>query len=202
MFRWGLIRGRMGMQSHMFSGNQRAIDVAVLDVNRDGKLDVVGQGWDNGATIFFGDGSGSFNRHVELATPASGFNDVKAADFNSYGARRGHHDVMVRGTFGNIRLRNQLVPGSEGTWPAHLPDGEETTIYEAVKAVMPAATGEVTVGRMAAGVEKVSDLASRDPEELSERLSRIAAAQRERAPRPEYVRVWVRAAKLDGRPRR
>lgn len=54
----------------------------------------------------------------------------------------------------------------------------------------------------AAGVEKVSDLASRDPEELSERLSRIAEAQRGRAPRPEYVRVWVRAAKLDGRPRR
>ena len=54
----------------------------------------------------------------------------------------------------------------------------------------------------AAGVERVSDLASCDPGELTGRLSRIAAARREAAPRPEYVRVWVRAARLDGQPRR
>lgn len=54
----------------------------------------------------------------------------------------------------------------------------------------------------AAGVEKVSDLASCDPGELSGRLSEIAAARRETAPRPEYVRVWIRAARLDGQPRR
>ncbi len=54
----------------------------------------------------------------------------------------------------------------------------------------------------AAGIEKVSDLASRDPRELTETLSRVAAARREKAPRPEYVRVWVRAASSDGRPRR
>ena len=51
--------------------------------------------------------------------------------FNSYGARRGNHEVMVRGTFANVRLRNQLVPGSEGTWTVHLPDDEETTIFDA-----------------------------------------------------------------------
>src|SRR5213079_955283 len=56
---------------------------------------------------------------------------VEPRDFNSYGARRGNHEVMVRGTFANVRLRNLLVPGSEGTWTVHLPDGEETTIYEA-----------------------------------------------------------------------
>jgi aconitate hydratase len=56
---------------------------------------------------------------------------VERKDFNSYGARRGNHEVMVRGTFANVRLRNQLVPGSEGTWTAHLPDGEEMTIYDA-----------------------------------------------------------------------
>jgi aconitate hydratase len=56
---------------------------------------------------------------------------VERRDFNSYGARRGNHEVMVRGTFANVRLRNQLVPGSEGTWTAHLPDGDETTIYDA-----------------------------------------------------------------------
>src|SRR5439155_1057631 len=48
---------------------------------------------------------------------------VDAKDFNSYGARRGNHEVMVRGTFANIRLRNELVPGIEGGWTRHLPDG-------------------------------------------------------------------------------
>lgn len=56
---------------------------------------------------------------------------VKPGDFNSYGARRGNHEVMVRGTFANIRLRNLLVPGVEGGWTRHLPDGEKMFIYDA-----------------------------------------------------------------------
>ena len=56
---------------------------------------------------------------------------VDPRDFNSYGSRRGNHEVMVRGTFGNIRLRNQLAGGKEGGYTVHFPDGEETTIYEA-----------------------------------------------------------------------
>jgi aconitate hydratase len=56
---------------------------------------------------------------------------VERKDFNSYGSRRGNHEVMVRGTFANVRLRNLLVPGSEGTWTLHLPSGEEMSIYEA-----------------------------------------------------------------------
>jgi len=56
---------------------------------------------------------------------------VQPKDFNSYGARRGNHEVMLRGTFANIRLRNQLVPGVEGGWTVHLPDGERMAIYDA-----------------------------------------------------------------------
>ncbi|MDQ2842346.1 MAG: aconitate hydratase AcnA [Acidobacteriota bacterium] len=56
---------------------------------------------------------------------------VKPADFNSYGARRGNHEVMVRGTFGNIRLRNQMVPGVEGGVTCHMPGGEQMFIYDA-----------------------------------------------------------------------
>jgi aconitate hydratase len=56
---------------------------------------------------------------------------VKPGDFNSYGARRGNHEVMVRGTFANTRLRNQLAPGTEGGWTTHQPDGELMTIYDA-----------------------------------------------------------------------
>jgi aconitate hydratase len=56
---------------------------------------------------------------------------VKPADFNSYGARRGNHEVMMRGTFANIRLRNELVPGTEGGFTAHLPEKEKMSIYDA-----------------------------------------------------------------------
>ena len=56
---------------------------------------------------------------------------VKPADFNSYGARRGNHEVMVRGTFANIRLKNQMIPGVEGGWTRHMPDGEKMFIYDA-----------------------------------------------------------------------
>jgi aconitate hydratase len=56
---------------------------------------------------------------------------VEKRDFNTYGTRRGNHEVMVRGTFGNIRLHNRLTPGKEGYYTLHLPEGEETTIYEA-----------------------------------------------------------------------
>ncbi len=56
---------------------------------------------------------------------------VRPADFNSYGARRGNHEVMVRGTLANIRLKNQLAPGTEGGYTLHLPDGEQMFIYDA-----------------------------------------------------------------------
>ncbi len=60
-------------------------------------------------------------------------NGVDAKDFNSYGSRRGNHEVMIRGTFANIRLRNQLAPGTEGGVTRHLPDGEQASIYDAAQ---------------------------------------------------------------------
>jgi aconitate hydratase len=56
---------------------------------------------------------------------------VEPRDFNSYGSRRGNHEVMIRGTFANIRLRNLLVPGVEGGFTRHLPDGEQMSIFDA-----------------------------------------------------------------------
>ncbi|WP_107055901.1 aconitate hydratase [Streptomyces griseus] len=58
---------------------------------------------------------------------------IAPGDFNSYGSRRGNHEVMIRGTFANIRLRNLLAPGTEGGYTRHLPDGEQTTIYQAAR---------------------------------------------------------------------
>src|SRR5690606_38745159 len=56
---------------------------------------------------------------------------VQPRDFNSYGSRRGNHEVMMRGTFANIRLRNELAPGTEGGWTATEPGGDPTPIYDA-----------------------------------------------------------------------
>jgi aconitate hydratase len=56
---------------------------------------------------------------------------VQPRDFNSFGSRRGNHEVMMRGTFGNIRLRNALAGGKEGNWTEHLPSGDITSVYEA-----------------------------------------------------------------------
>jgi aconitate hydratase len=58
---------------------------------------------------------------------------IQPRDFNSYGSRRGNHEVMIRGTFANIRLRNQLAPGTEGGYTRHLPGGEQMTIYDAAQ---------------------------------------------------------------------
>jgi aconitate hydratase len=71
---------------------------------------------------------------IAIDSPAGKYliaNGVKPHEFNSYGARRGNHEVMMRGTFANIRLRNQLAPGTEGSWTLHLPDGEKMYIYDA-----------------------------------------------------------------------
>ena len=74
--------------------------------------------------------------NISPSTPAGHYlsdHGVEPTDFNSYGARRGNHEVMVRGTFANVRLRNQLAPGTEGGFTLHLPGGEETTIYDAAE---------------------------------------------------------------------
>src|SRR5882757_1628911 len=71
---------------------------------------------------------------IPIDSPAGKYliaNGVKPHEFNSYGARRGNHKVMVRGTFANIRLRNQLAPGTEGGWTLYLPGGEKMSIYDA-----------------------------------------------------------------------
>ncbi|MGC0771927.1 MAG: aconitate hydratase AcnA [Candidatus Acidiferrum sp.] len=71
---------------------------------------------------------------IAIDSPAGKYliaNGVKPHEFNSYGARRGNHEVMMRGTFANIRLRNQLAPGTEGCWTLYLPGNEKITIYDA-----------------------------------------------------------------------
>jgi aconitate hydratase len=71
---------------------------------------------------------------IKVQSPAGRYlqeHGVQPNDFNSYGSRRGNHEVMVRGTFANVRLRNQLAPGTEGGVTRHLPDGTQMSIYDA-----------------------------------------------------------------------
>jgi aconitate hydratase len=73
---------------------------------------------------------------IKADSPAGAYlveRGVTPAEFNSYGARRGNHEVMIRGTFANIRLRNDLAPGTEGPWTTHLPSGDVVTIFDAAQ---------------------------------------------------------------------
>src|SRR2546426_3577314 len=73
---------------------------------------------------------------IKVDSPAGRYlreHGVEPADFNSYGSRRGNHEVMLRGTFANIRLRNALAPGTEGSWTTHLPSGDVLSVYEAAE---------------------------------------------------------------------
>src|SRR6266481_8271290 len=72
--------------------------------------------------------------NIAKSSPAAKYlvaQGVAPVDFNQYGARRGNHEVMMRGTFANIRLRNLLLPGTEGGVTVHIPSGEQLSIYDA-----------------------------------------------------------------------
>ena len=73
-------------------------------------------------------------------------NGVDIRDFNSYGSRRGNHEVMMRGTFANIRIRNQIAPGTEGGFTTYWPTGEIMPIYDAAMKYQEAGTGLVVIG--------------------------------------------------------
>src|ERR687885_50025 len=88
---------------------------------------------------------------------------VERAEFNSYGARRGNHEVMVRGTFANIRLRNLLVPGSEGTWTVHVPTGEEMTIFDAAQRYLREGTPLIVLAGKEYGSGSSRDWAAKGP---------------------------------------
>jgi aconitate hydratase len=81
--------------------------------------------------------------NISKSSPAAKYllaQGVQAVDFNSYGARRGNHEVMMRGTFANIRLRNLLLPGTEGGVTVHIPSGETMSIFDAAMKYKAAAT--------------------------------------------------------------
>jgi len=101
---------------------------------------------------------------IQAASPAGDYlteRGVAQNDFNSYGARRGNHEIMMRGTFANIRLRNELAPGTEGGVTRHMPDGKEMSIYDAAMAYGREGTPLVVVGGKEYGTGSSRDWAAK-----------------------------------------
>ena len=103
---------------------------------------------------------------------------VQRRDFNSYGSRRGNHEVMIRGTFGNIRLRNQLAPGTEGGVTVKLPEGTQTSIYEASQAYLSEGTPLLVVAGQEYGSGSSRDWAAKGTALLGVRAVLVESFER------------------------
>jgi aconitate hydratase len=114
---------------------------------------------------------------------------VERKDFNSYGSRRGNHEVMVRGTFANVRLRNLLVPASEGTWTVHLPSGDETTIFEASERYLAEGTPTIVIAGKEYGSGSSRDWAAKGPNLLG--VNAVIAESYERIHRSNLLMMGI-----------
>jgi len=116
---------------------------------------------------------------------------VQPKDFNSYGARRGNHEVMMRGTLANIRLKNLMVPGVEGGFTAHLPDGERMTIFEASERYRKAGTPLIVIAGKEYGTGSSRDWAAKGVQLLGVRA--VIAESFERIHRSNLIGMGVLA---------
>jgi aconitate hydratase len=114
---------------------------------------------------------------------------VKPADFNSYGSRRGNHEVMVRGTFANVRLRNKLVPNLEGGFTRHLPDGEEMSIYDASAKYIAEGVPLIIIAGKEYGSGSSRDWAAKGPRLLG--VTAVIAESYERIHRSNLVGMGI-----------
>ncbi len=114
---------------------------------------------------------------------------VERKDFNSYGSRRGNHEVMVRGTFANVRLKNLLVPEGEGTWTVHLPDGEEMTIFDAAERYTAEGVPTVVLAGKEYGSGSSRDWAAKGPNLLGVRA--VIAESYERIHRSNLIGMGI-----------
>ena len=125
-------------------------------------------------------------------SPAAGYLrdlGVEQAQFNSYGARRGNHEVMMRGTFANVRLRNHLVPGTEGGYTALLPEGEHTTIFDAAAAYRERGVPQIILAGLEYGTGSSRDWAAKGPRLLGVRA--VIARSYERIHRSNLVGMGI-----------
>ncbi|MGH7866541.1 MAG: aconitate hydratase, partial [Candidatus Dormibacteraceae bacterium] len=116
-------------------------------------------------------------------------NQVPRADFNSYGSRRGNHQVMMRGTFANLRLRNQLAGGKEGWWTRHQPSGEEMTIFAAAERYRDEGTPLIVIAGKDYGSGSSRDWAAKGPQLLGVRA--VIAESFERIHRSNLIGMGI-----------
>jgi aconitate hydratase len=121
---------------------------------------------------------------------------VDPRDFNSYGARRGNHEVMMRGTFANVRLRNQLAPGTEGGWTTYQPGGEVMTIYDAAMAYKAAGIALLVIAGKEYGSGSSRDWAAKGTLLLGVRA--VIAESFERIHRSNLVNMGVLPLQFEG----
>ncbi len=114
---------------------------------------------------------------------------VEPKDFNSYGSRRGNHEVMMRGTFANIRLRNRLVPGTEGGVTVHLPDGAQMSIYDAAMRYRDEGVPAIVIAGKEYGTGSSRDWAAKGPALLGVRA--VIAESFERIHRSNLVGMGI-----------
>ena len=114
---------------------------------------------------------------------------VAPTDFNSYGSRRGNHEVMMRGTFANVRLKNQMAPGTEGSWTTHLPSGEVVSIYDAAERYREDGTPLVVLAGKEYGSGSSRDWAAKGPALLGVRA--VIAETYERIHRSNLVGMGI-----------
>src|SRR5947207_14954663 len=114
---------------------------------------------------------------------------IERKGFNSYGSRRGNHEVMVRGTFANVRLKNLLVPGSEGTWTVHVPGGEQMTIFEPARPYAEEATPLIVIAGKEYGSGSSRAWAAKGPNLLGVRA--VIAESYERIHRSNLVGMGI-----------
>jgi len=129
---------------------------------------------------------------IGVDTPAGNYliaNGVKPHEFNSYGARRGNHEVMARGTFANIRLKNQLAPGTEGGWTTYQPGGEQMSIYDASVKYREAGVPLVIIAGKEYGSGSSRDWAAKGPKLLGVRA--VIAESYERIHRSNLVGMGI-----------
>jgi aconitate hydratase len=105
-------------------------------------------------------------------------NDVSIDDFNTYGSRRGNHEVMMRGTFANIRVKNQIVPGKDGWWSKYLPTDELMSIYEASKKYIDNRIPVIGLGADQYGQGSSRDWAAKGPALLGMRAVIVKSIER------------------------
>ncbi len=114
---------------------------------------------------------------------------IKPADFNSYGSRRGNHEVMMRGTFANIRLRNKLAPGTEGGYSRYMPDGENGTMFEVSQKYISESTPLIVIAGKEYGTGSSRDWAAKGPFMLG--IKAVIAESFERIHRSNLIGMGI-----------